>query len=228
MRPASRCVPQQEPSPRPGRIERLAPQDRAADDAGQRAARRRVYRGCGGAAGPGRRRRSRPGRRRRSPRPGRGAIRPLPAGRRAARALPPSRPPRRPARSPRLRAPVQTSGRVNCSDDTPPQAAAKSPPPTGLHVRRAGRVVRDDQVEGPRPQAAQSSSRLAASRIGGEHLQIVVAVPDVLRAQRQVVRAGLRGQPARPRGGPTRSSAARRSWTDGRCARARRSAGPPR
>src|SRR5260370_12284845 len=69
---------------------------------------------------------------------------------------------------PRDRAPLQTSGRLYCNEEIPPQAASKSRPPpvfiSSVHGEWSDTTRSSVLARIP----SQSSSRLAASRIGGD------------------------------------------------------------
>ena len=74
---------------------------------------------------------------------------------------------------PRARAPVHTAGSPSWTEAMPPQAAPKSPPPRFLSSAVQGEWSETTQSMSPAASAAQSASRLAASRIGGQHLNSV-------------------------------------------------------
>ena len=76
----------------------------------------------------------------------------------------------------------------------PPQAAAKSPVSRRFRSGVHGEWSDDHAVEQPVGQGLPTAaSRLAASRIGGQHLYSVAPVGTSLGVQGQVVRAGLGG-----------------------------------
>ena len=74
---------------------------------------------------------------------------------------------------PRSRASVHTADRPTCSDEIPPQAGPKSPSSSRLSSEVQGEWSETMQSMSPRPSARHSSSRLSASRIGGQHLNWV-------------------------------------------------------
>ena len=96
---------------------------------------------------------------------------------------------------PRRRASVQTSGSPSCSDAMPPHACAKSPLSSALRSAVEGEWSDTTRSIVPSARPAQSASRLASPRTGGQHLNGGRAVRHVLGPQHQVVRAGLDGQP---------------------------------
>ena len=72
-----------------------------------------------------------------------------------------------------MRAAVQITGRPSCTEAMPPQAAAKSPVSCRFSSGVHGEWSLTTQVIRPSASAAQSRSALAASRIGGQHLNSV-------------------------------------------------------
>ena len=85
----------------------------------------------------------------------------------------PSTAPRRSATWPRARAPVHTAESPSWTEAMPPHAAPKSPPPCCLRSAVHGEWSETTKSMSPAARAAQSASRLAASRIGGQHLSSV-------------------------------------------------------
>ena len=84
----------------------------------------------------------------------------------------------------------------------PPQAAAKSPVSGRLRSGVHGEWSETTQSIVPSASARHSASRLAASRIGGQHLNSVAPSGTVAGVEGQVVRAGLGGDPHAVAPGP--------------------------
>ena len=84
---------------------------------------------------------------------------------------------------PRDRAAVQTAGRLSWSEAMPPQAAPKSPLPGCFSPGGQGEWSEATRSTSPSASPCQSRSRLAASRIGGQHLNWV-APSGISSAQR--------------------------------------------
>src|SRR5215212_824181 len=74
---------------------------------------------------------------------------------------------------PRFRASVQTTDSPSCSDEVPPQAAAKSPLSGRLSSGGLGEWSETTKSITPSARACQSRSRFAASRTGGQLLNWV-------------------------------------------------------
>ena len=92
-----------------------------------------------------------------------------------------------------------TAASASWSDAMPPQAAKKSPV-SRLQRRRAGRMVRRDQIELAVRQCLPRARRDSrASRIGGAHLNSVAPSGISSAAKREVVRTGLGGERQRLR-----------------------------
>ena len=75
--------------------------------------------------------------------------------------------------TPRGRAAVQTAARPSCSDAMPPQACPKSPVSSRLRSAVHGEWSDTTMSMSPSARPAHSRSWLAASRIGGQHLNSV-------------------------------------------------------
>ena len=125
---------------------------------------------------------------------------------------------------PRRRASVHTAGRPSCSEEMPPQAVREVAGVGRLSVdggRASGRRRRSRWSRRPvrLPEGVLVGGlpdRRAALELGG-------AVRDFLGGQGEVVRAGLDGEPRRPRASRRRSAAARRRTTGAGRAPGRRS-----
>src|SRR4051794_41903508 len=91
-----------------------------------------------------------------------------PANRAGAAAIPRAT---EPSVSPRARAPVHTAGSETCSEAIPPHARPKSPTSSRLSSGVHGEWSLTTRSTSPSASAAQSASRCAASRIGGEDLK---------------------------------------------------------
>jgi len=74
---------------------------------------------------------------------------------------------------PRRRASVQMAGNPNCREEVSPQAAAKSPMSSRFNSGVHGESSETMTSMVPSATAAHSSSRFAASRVGGQHLNSV-------------------------------------------------------
>ena len=186
--------------------------------------------GGDGGAWTSRRRTRRRGRRRRGRRRGPGRSRPLRparptsrAGRRAIHRATSS------TANPRRRASVQTAGRASWSEAMPPQARAQVAASRGASARAGQGEWSEPMVSiSPSRRPSHSASRLLAPADGRRALEPRVAVGDLLRGEREVMRAGLDGHRQPLARGAARASAGRRPRPGGRCGRGTPSRGRAR